>query len=70
MMSMVLYERKHENISLSKVPGGSNIFQKESNCLFPIETNITCDFSRGGGIGGGGPNPFTCLLHIFKRTSD
>ena len=26
---------------------GSNFFQGGSNCLFPIETHITCDFSGG-----------------------
>ena len=28
--------------------GGSNFFQGRSNCLFPIETHITCDFPGGG----------------------
>ena len=27
--------------------GGSNFFQGGSNCLFPIETHITCDFPGG-----------------------
>ena len=44
------------NLSFFKVPegvqhfpGGSNFFQGGgSNCLFPIETHITCDFPRGG----------------------
>ena len=33
------------------VPGGSNFFQGGggSNCLFPIETHITCDFPGGSG---------------------
>ena len=31
--------------------GGSNFFQEGSNCLFPIETQITCDFPGGGGSG-------------------
>ena len=43
------------NISFFKVPEGahrfpggwSNFFLGGSNCLFPIETNITCDFCRG-----------------------
>ena len=30
--------------------GGSNCFQGGSNCLFPIETHITCDFPGGGGV--------------------
>ena len=29
--------------------GGSNFFQGGSNCLFPIETHITCDFPGGSG---------------------
>ena len=33
--------------------GGSNFFQG-SNCLYPIETHITCDFP-------GGPDPLTPL---------
>ena len=32
--------------------GGSNFFQGGSNCLFPIETHITCDFP-------GGPDPLS-----------
>ena len=52
------------NLSFFKVPegiqhflgGGSNFFQGGSNCLFPIETHITCDFPGGGG-GGGGSGP-------------
>ena len=37
--------------------GGSNFFQGGgSNCLFPIETHITCDFPGGGG-GGSDPLP-------------
>ena len=37
--------------------GGSNLFQGGggSNCLFPIETHITCDFP--GGEGSGPPVP-------------
>ena len=44
------------NLSFFKVPegvqhfpggGGSNFFQGGSNCLFPIETHITCDFPGG-----------------------
>ena len=45
------------NLSFFKVPegvqhfpGGSNFFQGWSNCLFPIETHITCDFPGGGGV--------------------
>ena len=50
-----------ENYHFSRSQRGSNIFQgggltfargAGSNCLFPIETHITCDFSGGGGGGG------------------
>ena len=30
-------------------PGGSNFFQGGSNCLFPIDTHITCNFPGGSG---------------------
>ena len=30
--------------------GGSNFFQGGSNCLFSIETHITCDFPEGSGL--------------------
>ena len=33
-------------------PGGGGV----SNCLFPIETHVTCDFPGGGG---GGPDPLS-----------
>ena len=33
---------------------GVQLFQGGSNCLFPIETHITCDFP-----GGGGPDPLS-----------
>ena len=55
------------NLSFSKVQegvqhfpgggGGSNFFQRGSNCLFPIETHITCDFPGGGW----GPDPLSPL---------
>ena len=43
-----------ENYHFSKFQRGSNFFQwgggggGGSNCLFPIETQITCDFPGGG----------------------
>ena len=39
----------------------------ESNCLFPLETQITCDFPRGGG---GGPQPLPPPLdpHLAARS--
>ena len=33
-----------ENYHFSRFQRGSNIFQGGSNCLFPIETHIICDF--------------------------
>ena len=37
------------NLSFFKVPGGGPTFSRGgSNCLFPIETNISCDFPGGG----------------------
>ena len=53
------------NLSFFKVPegvqhfpwgGGGPTFSRGSNCLFPIETHITCDFPAGGG-GFGTPAP-------------
>ena len=48
-------------LSFFKVPEGVQHFQRGvqlfpggSNCLFPIETHITCDFPGGGGGGGSG----------------
>ena len=38
--------------TFSRGGGGSNFFEGGgSNCLFPIETHITCDFPGGGGSG-------------------
>ena len=36
---------------------GVHFFPGGSNCLFPIETHITCDFSGGGGSGPPVPPP-------------
>ena len=53
------------NLSFFKVPegvqhfpGGVQLFPGGSNCLFPIETHITCDFQRGSNIFEGGSNFF------------
>ena len=44
-------------------PGGSNLFQGGgSNCLFPIETHITCDFP------GGGPDQRSMLLSSLRSS--
>ena len=48
---MVIFQR---NLSFFKVPGGGVQFFPGgggSNCLFPLETHITCDFP-GGGVSG------------------
>ena len=62
--------RFQRNLSFFKVPegvqhfpGGSNFFQGGSNCLFPIETHITCDFPGGGG----GPDPLSPLWICICR---
>ena len=38
-------------------PGGVQLFPGGTNCLFPIETHITCDFPGGGGGGVRTPCP-------------
>ena len=60
---------------------GSNFFQGGgggSNCLFPIETQITCDFPWGGGVRTPCPPPpldphlilyFTENVQVFMRVS-
>ena len=47
----------HRNLSFYKVPEGVQLFPGGSNCLFPIETHITCDFPGRGG----GPAPLSPL---------
>ena len=46
-------------VGVQHFPGGSIFFQggMGSNCLFPIETHITCDFPGGGGGGVRTPCP-------------
>ena len=58
-----------ENYHFSRFRRGSNIFQGAptfsrggSNCLFPIETHITCDFP-----GGGGSEPLDPHLEYTKK---
>ena len=46
--------------------GGSNFFQGGSNCLFPIETHITCDF-QGGGVRTPCPPSGSALAFIMKQ---
>ena len=51
------------NLSFFKVPEGVQHFPGGSNCLFPIETHITCDFP------GGGPDPLSPLwIHTCPNT--
>ena len=59
------------NLSFFKVPegvqhfpGGSNFFQGGSNCLFSIETHITCDFPGGGGQDPLSPPPSGSALEV------
>ena len=42
---------------------GGPTFSRGSNCLFPIETHITCNFPGGGG-GGGAWTP--CPQHVHS----
>ena len=54
----------------SRFQRGSNFFQGGgSNCLFPIETHITCDFPGGGGSGPPVPPLWirTCCCHHYKE---
>ena len=39
-----------KSIIIFKVPEGVQHFPGGSNCLFPIETHITCNFPGGGGV--------------------
>ena len=41
------FSRFQRGPTFSRGGGGSNVFQGGSNCLFPIETHITCDFPGG-----------------------
>ena len=43
---------------------GGPTFSRGSNCLFPIETHITCDFP----VGGGGPDPLSPPLDPHLST--
>ena len=69
-----------QNLSFFKVsegvqhfPGGSNFFQGGgggSNCLFPIETHITCDFPGGSGPPVPPPPSRSALASNVMTTSD
>ena len=49
----IIFQGSRGVVTFSRGGGGwSNFFQVGSNCLFPIEINIACDFP-GGGVGGG-----------------
>ena len=47
------FSRFQSGSNIFQEGGGSNFFQGESNCSFPIETHINCDFP------GGGPDPLS-----------
>ena len=48
----IIFQGSRGGPTFSGGGGGSNFFQGGSNCLFPIETHITCDFP-------GGPDPLS-----------
>ena len=41
------FSRFQKGSNIFQGGGGSNFFQGGSNCLFPIDTHITCDFPGG-----------------------
>ena len=45
--------------------GGVQLFPGGSNCLFPIETHITCDFPGAGGVGVRTPCPPPLWIHTW-----
>ena len=47
--------------------GGVQLFPGGSNCLFPIETQITCDFPEGSGPPV--PRPGSALAASATRTT-
>ena len=51
-----------ENLSFFKVPEGVQHFPGGSNCLYPIETHISCDFP-----GGSGPSDPPLDPHLLSR---
>ena len=58
---------KFEENSFFKVPTfsrGFQLFPRESNCLYPIETHITCDFP-----GGSGPPDPPLDPHLLSRSA-
>ena len=65
------------NLSFFKVPewvqhfpGGVQLFPGGSNCLFPIETHITCDFPGGSGppVPPSGSALDFCVYTVCKST--
>ena len=61
---------------------GVQLFPGGSNCLFPIETHITCDFPGGSGppvhpsgsalvfgAAYAAPNKVTTILYLFSSTN-
>ena len=63
------------NFSSGGGGGGCNFFQGRGgggvNCLFPIETHITCDFPGGGGSGHPVPplDPHLAAIYLVSQSA-
>ena len=66
------FSRFQRGSNIFHFPGGVQLFPGGSNCLFSIETHITCEFPGGGGSGPPAPPldphlPFhkQCWVHML-----
>ena len=56
------FSRFQKGSNIFQGGGGVQLFPGGSNCLFPIETHITCDFTGGGVSRPPVPPPFGSAL--------